>query len=138
MTEATAFNAAELMNIIVGSVITLAGFFSALGLLFKYSKPFKTFLINLLHQTCQNNGTMQVILGNSIVHRCEIAEINQCLPQDERDWLIKMMGEYEDVRHWNGVVKDRFERAKTLPLEPTVANQRKRIDREAIHGRPST
>jgi hypothetical protein len=138
MTEATTFDAAALVNIIVGSVITLAGFFSALGLLFKYSKPFKTFLVSLLHSTCQNNGTMQVILGNSIIHRCEIAEINQSLPQDERDWLIKLMGEYEDVRHWNGVVKDRFERVKLLPLEPTVVNQRKRIDREAIHGRPST
>ena len=138
MAETVTFDATALVNIIVGSVITLAGFFSALGLLFKYSKTFKTFLVSLLHSTCQNNGTMQVILGNSIVHRCEIAEINQCLPQDERDWLIKLMSEYQDVRHWNGVVKDRYDRIKELPLEPTEANQQQRITREAAHGRPST
>lgn len=138
MTEAVTFDAAALMNVIIGSVLTLAGFFGSLGLLFKYCKPFKTFLITLLHSTCQNNSTMQVILGNSIIHRCEIAEINKCLPQDERDWLIRLMAEYSDVRKWNGVVKDRYERIKTLPLEMTDENDQRRMDREAIHSRPST
>ena len=136
--ETAVFDATAIVNIIVGSVTTLGGFFGAVGLLSKYSKTFKGIIFNIMHSGCRNDGTMQVMLGNSIVHRCEIAQINQCLPQEERDWLIKLMTEYSENRHWNGVVQDRYERTLALPLEPTVENQRKRIDREAIYGRPST
>ncbi len=136
--ETGTFNIAELINVVVGATIALAGFLTAGALIIKYSKSFGNFIERWMHSGCRNDSTMCVMLGNSIVHRCEIAAVNKCLPQEERDWLIKLMTEYETNRHWNGVVKDRYEKTIKLPLTCSILDTQTRLDTEAAVGRHIT
>jgi len=136
--EPTTLDVTQIGQIIISVVVALTGFFGSILLLIKYSKRMKLALIRWFHLGCRNDSTMCVILGNSIIHRCEIAQINRCLPEQEREWLIKLMHEYQEVRRWNGVVKDRYDRTIDLPLEPTYEETQNRLNDEADYGRHIT
>lgn len=107
----------EFVQAIVSAVIALAGFLTAIVVIVKYSKTVRLWIEDFKHSGCPNHSTMRIILGNSIVHRCEQAREIGCLPQEQRNWLVKLMEEYETNRHWNGVVKDQYEQAMKLPPE---------------------